>query len=383
MLFRHVALVVLLAASLPGATTQARDDSGRVLFQDDFETDLSNWIVEGRDAVSIHRTATDHGAVLRLQANGDVHALIRGSEKWDNVAVQGEVLFGEDIDSYLGVVYNFRTQGLRRDLGLVYLKHGPRVYLQPNPHRDYNVSRKLYPEFVAPLSGPFKTRVGEWQRFKVEVLDGATHFYVGETATPQLTFPIPEPGPGRLGFQPRSVGGDVWIDNVRVTAIERFSYSGPPQPAPIAPDPAPLRWEVLGPFPATQDAAALANASSGWHPFSLDPRTAIETGRIVDYHGPNTVAYFRTVVRAREAGPATLRLSSIDDLALWLNGRFQGFMPKQENAWADYWSNPAHKGDEQPLTLQAGENRVVIRVRGGTYATGGFYARVEGVGPIG
>jgi hypothetical protein len=122
---------------------------------------------------------------------------------------------------------------------------------------------------------------------------------------------------------------------------------------------------------------AVAAGTPGWRPFPLDPRAAIETGRVIDYHGPNTVAYFKTVVRAREASRATLRLSTIDDLALWLNGRFQGFIPRQENAWADHWSNPAHKGDEVPLHLLAGENSIVLRVRGGTYASGGFFARVE------
>lgn len=377
MALRWVVLIALLAAAAAGAHSQSGSTRARTLFQDDFEGGLSNWIVEGRDAVSIHRTATGHGAVMRLQSNGDVHALIRGSETWGNVAIEGELLFAQDIDSYLGVVYNFRTRGPRTDFGLIYLKYGRRVYLQPNPHRDYNVSRKLYPDYAAQLSGPFKSRVGEWQKFRVEIVEGASHFYAGETETPQLTFPIAEPGPGRLGFQPRSVGGDVWIDNIRVTAIDGFSYSGPPQPASIAPDPTPLQWEVLGPFPATQDNAAVQENSREWRPLSLDSRTAIETGRVIDYHGPNTVAYFRTVVRARESGQAILRLSTIDDLALWLNGRFQGFIPKQDNAWADYWSNPAHRGDEVPLNLNAGANTLVVRVRGGTYASGGFFARVE------
>lgn len=376
-MFSGLALAACFAASLGMVTPQRHEGPPALLFGEDFEGGLGRWIIEGRAFVSIHRTPDTHGAVLRLQSSGDVHALIRGSEKWGNVAVEGDLRFGEDIESYLGFVYNFRSHGQRSDFGLIYLKYGPRVYLQPNPHRDYNVSRKLYPEYVAPLSGPYKARVGEWQKFRVELVDGVSHIYVGEATMPQLTFPIPEPGPGRLGFQPRSVGGEVWIDNVKVTSLKRFSHTGAPQPAPIAPDPSPLRWEVFGPLRATKDAVATDAKSSGWRPFSLDARTALETGRVVDYHGPNTVAYFRTVIDAREAGTAALRLSTIDDLALWLNGRFQGFIPKQDNAWADYWSNPAHKGDEVPLALRSGENRIVIRVRGGTYAAGGFYARVE------
>jgi hypothetical protein len=88
-----------------------------------FEGGLSRWVVEGRDAVSIHRTATSHGAVLRLQSNGDVHALIRGSEAWGNLAIEGELLFPDGADSYLGVAYNFRRRGPRTDFGLLYLKY--------------------------------------------------------------------------------------------------------------------------------------------------------------------------------------------------------------------------------------------------------------------
>jgi hypothetical protein len=55
---RRVAVVALLAALAGGAITQSRDVSSRALFQDDFESGLSKWVVEGRDAVSIHQTAT-------------------------------------------------------------------------------------------------------------------------------------------------------------------------------------------------------------------------------------------------------------------------------------------------------------------------------------
>jgi hypothetical protein len=44
------------------------------------------------------------------------------------------------------------------------------------------------------------------------------------------------------------VGGDVWVDNVTATEIDRFSYGGPPVPAPAYdPDALATRWEVVGP----------------------------------------------------------------------------------------------------------------------------------------
>jgi hypothetical protein len=374
--------MVLLGALVgPGALATQDIPSAAVKFSDDFENGLSRWVVAGEGDVGTHDAGAGHGRVLKLRSNGDVHALIRGSQRWGNVALEGDMLFPETADNYLGVIYNYRECNGRSDFGLVYIKYGRSVYLQANPHRDYNVSRTFYPEFVAPLAGASAVRVGEWQRFRVEVVDGLSHFYVGDLATPQLVFPIPEPGPGMLGLQPRSVGGDVWVDNVTARSIERFSYSAPPSAVvgTLTGAPETLRWEVLGPLPRTEDTVARGTdrASGRWRSFALDPRGAIETGRVIDYHGPNTVAYFRTVVRAGAAGLGVLRVSSVDDLAVWVNGRFNGFIPRQGAAWFDYGRNPDHHGQEETVDLLAGDNLIVIRVRGGTYASGGFYACVE------
>ena len=43
----------------------------------------------------------------------------------------------------------------------------------------------------------------------------------------------------------------------------------------------------------------------------------------------------------------------------------------------DFPSNPAHRGQRIPVPLQRGDNHLVLRVRGGVYASGGFYARME------
>lgn len=67
MSFGHRALVLLFAASFPSATVLARDNSSRVLFQDDFEHGLSKWIIEGRGAVAIHKT----GKLVPSQELGD------------------------------------------------------------------------------------------------------------------------------------------------------------------------------------------------------------------------------------------------------------------------------------------------------------------------
>jgi hypothetical protein len=368
-----VSLWLGVAWMLWATTVQAQALSVR--FTDDFSGGLSKWVLAGGGAVSVHDAGGDHGAVMRLKPDGDVHALIRGSERWGDVAIEGDLLFPEEGDSYLGVIYNFRRRESRTDFGLIYLKFGNRVYLQPNPHRDYNVTRTFYPEYVAPLSGVSGVRVGVWHRFRVEVVGGVAHFFVGDLTRPALIFPIAEPGPGMIGFQPRSVGNEVWVDNVTVRSVAAHSTPSPP----AIPAERGQRWEVYGPLASTDDAVARPprNASGPWRPFALDARGGVETSRVIDYHGPKTVGYFRTRVVADSSGTATLRMSSVDDLAVWVNGSFLGFIGRQAGAWFDFGRNPDHPGEVATIPVVAGTNTIVVRVRGGMYAAGGFFARVE------
>jgi hypothetical protein len=345
-------------------------------FSDDFEAGLGRWDASRPGVVRIAASGDPrHGQVMVLTSDGDdVHALARGTEGWPGVRLEGEVRFATDKASYLGVIYNHRRRGAREDFGVVYLK-SPEGYLQANPHRDRNVGRLIHPEHraAAPIAP------GRWQRFKVEVVGATCHFYVGDAATPQLTFPYFEGTAGRVGLQPRSIGGDVWIDNVTLTPIDRLSYGGPPTPEAFAYHPERLltSWEVLGPLAGDDDDIARRSAGRGWRPFPVDARGAVVTGRLVDHHGPRSVAYLRTRWRSRAGGAATLHLSTVDDLQLWVNGRFRMFVPRGPAAWFDVGDNPAHDGRRIPLALLPGENELVVRVRGGVYTSGAFYARLE------
>ncbi|MGD9902018.1 MAG: hypothetical protein AB7U83_01010, partial [Vicinamibacterales bacterium] len=264
-----------------------------------------------------------------------------------------------------------------QDFGLVYVK-GNGSYLPVNPHRDFNVSRLVYPEGRVALTGPAAVTTGEWQRFAFEVVGTTAHVYVGDLETPQLTFAGFEGATGRFGFQPRSVGGPAWVDDVRVRAIDTLSYSGPPRPAvDYAPDALVTRWQVTGPFVSSRDRVAQAPTTASWRPMPVDARGAVVTGRIVDYHGPDTVAYFRTTIRAGAPMPAVLEMSTVDDLAVWANGAFQGFVARQDAAWFDVGRVAGHAGRRLRLHLRDGDNDVVVRVRGGVYASGGFFARLH------
>jgi hypothetical protein len=380
---QHVRLAATLAlagAWLPPLAVHPAGVSAQVLFTDDFEHGLAQWRLLGPPGAAIRASGdAGHGQVLVLRPNGDVVALMRGSESWTDVRIEGEMLFPEDVDDYLGLVYRHATRGERQDFGLIYVK-GNDGYLQANPHRDFNVSRTLYPELRTPLAGPSAVVTGQWQRFAIEVVGAAAHVYVGATTVPQMTVEGFEGTRGAFGLQPRSVGGPVWVDRVSVRPIARFSYDGPPVPAP-AYDPASLitDWRVAGPFPRTRDALAQRPDDEGaaWRAAAVDRRGAVVTGRMVDYHGPETVAYLRTSLPSATAREAQLELSTVDDLTVWLNGDFVTFVERQPAAWFDVGRTAAHAGRRVPLSLRAGANVVVIRVRGGVYATGGFFARLD------
>ncbi|MCI0413348.1 hypothetical protein L0222_11185 [bacterium] len=352
-----------------------------MLFTDNFEGNLDGWEIFSTPDVVI-RSSNDpsHDKVLVLIPNGDVYALVRGSDRWKGIRMQGDVLFPKDESNYLGIIYNFRTVGGRTDFGNIYIK-GDGSYLQANPHWDFNVGRTLYPEFHVNLSGTAAIRIGEWQHFKVEVIKNECHFYVGDMSTPQLTYPLRSlKTSGHFGLQPRSVGGEVWVDNIVVDSIKTFTYKGPSRPA-ISYETESLltRWEVLGPLERNKDDVPRNTDAKGnsWRSFATDERGAVITAMVTDYQGPRTVAYFRTRFEHGKDEELFLHISTVDDLAVWVNGRFQWFIPRDENAWFDFRKKPEHAGQRIPIPIRKGENQIVVRARGGVYASGGFYACLE------
>ena len=391
------AAILILALAVPASGDEAAGGTGAAerqtaadpssggatrqpaLFEDQFDSGLGRWEILGDgSAATMDSGDPAHGRVLVLSPRGDAFALIRGSERWQGVRMEGEVFFPTDEDSYLGFVYNFQRKGERTDFGVIYIK-GNESYLQANPHRDFNVGRALYGEHRVPLAGSATIHVGRWQRFAVEVIGRICHVYVGDAATPQLTFPWFENERGAIGLQPRSVGDDAWVDNLRVSPLAAFSYEGPPIPG-ASYEPAALltEWSVAGPMARTHDDVARFPDARGarWRPFRTDGRGAVITASVVSYHGPDTVAYFRTRVARRGAGRAILEISTVDDLALWVNGRFHWFIPRATAAWFDFFRAPSHAGQKIPLDLHSGDNDLVLRVRGGVYASGGFFARI-------
>lgn len=392
-----LALTIGLFAAVAAWSHDDPRDSGASMFTDDFSDGLEWWRFPQGDGYQLVETSDpSHGRVLALRtADLQTHALIRDSERWTDVRIEGEVLFPDDVHNYLGFIYRYVDDGRRIDFGSLYIK-GNGSYVQANPHRDTNVGRLVYPERRAMLPGDAAITIGKWQQFALEVVGAEAHLYVGELTAPRLTLRTKEASHGAFGFKPRHPGGEVWIDNIKVLPIDELSYRGPPQPdVPYRRDAFVTDWRVLGPL---EEASAELESGEvlpeqavdddgrqvSWRAFPADHRGAVITGRVAEYRGSRRVAYFHTVLMApREQGrqapstlEAVLEISTADPLALWLNGRFLGFAAAG-TAWWDAGDDPSHPPIRWPVSLQPGTNDLLVRTIGGTYATGGFYLRVR------
>lgn len=114
-----------------------------VRFTDDFEDgDLAGWDLLNPQAIRvIDSNNADHGKVLELQADDAVLALIRDSEQWGAVRLEGDVFFPDDGHNYLAFVYHFEQGERRTDFGSLYLK-GNGSYIRASPWRDIRSQRR-------------------------------------------------------------------------------------------------------------------------------------------------------------------------------------------------------------------------------------------------
>ena len=370
----------------------------QVRFFDDFEHGLSGWRLVGEHAIKIIDSKnSEHKNVLMLQPDGIVYALVKESDNWGGVRIDGEVLFPTNGQNYFGLIYNYTQTNSRSDFGEIYLK-GNGSYLRVNPWRDGNVSRLLYEEYKTPLRNDQAIQINKWHKFRAEIIGSACHFYVNDMTIPKITFALFEHSSGLVGFQPRIVGDPVWIDNIKIISINDFSYNGPNIPdIDYELDSLITNWEVIGPLrkplPELEWSAdpSISNLQIDevnyiWKPFEVDARGAVITGRVTEYVGDRPVAYFRTVLQADTPKTVILHFSTVDEIALWVNGRYNGFvyrdgymsLPENDwNAWYDFYKNPDHAGSKVPIELKSGLNQILIRVRNGQFASGGFFVKVE------
>jgi len=363
------------------------------VFEDDFERSLARWDLTQSDFISIVDSGDAvHGNALRLDAGGpEVYALIKGSEAWGTVRITGMVMFPEDVHNYLGFIWGFRPKNGRTDFGSAYIK-GNGSYIRVNPRYDGNPGRAYHEEYRTPLEGESAVVIGRWQPFAIEVSGTLAHLYFGDMSQPKVTYDyIGEAG--AFGFKPRVVGGAVLLDDIVVERLDALNYQGSPLPE-IEYDTGGriLReWHVLGPTvglhpelarspePTTMTVRE-ATRELRWRPFETDPRGAVVTARVVEFRGEATRAYFATEVEVDSPGDYVLALSTVDDLAVWIDGRFEGYAGRSRFAWYDFLDNPEHTSRPLGLTLGAGRHSILIEVRGALYAGGAFFAAFHPAG---
>lgn len=385
-------LVVGVCLLANAACQVANPSASDLLFSDDFEQGLQQWELSGKHR--IHRIDSQdpaHGKVLALHPGGDnIYALVKGSEGWNHYRVEGDVLFPEDEQNYLGFIYHYNQRHTRVDYGCIYIK-GNGSYIRVNPHRDGLVARTIYEEYKTDLTGASAIVIGQWQRFKAEVVDSVVHFYVGDMDTPKVTFDHYEFSSGRVGFEPRIYGSPVWIDNIKISAIETLSYQGGILPAAITykPEQFITQWHTIGPFRRRVETIEadgylpekpyrIGIEPYRWTSFSADGRGSMVSGRIFEYPSAKSLVYFHAEITSEQARETLLQFSSTNHLTVWLNGKAIGEIEPTYRAWHDFLEVPDHQAGELRIELEQGANQLMLLAKsvGLDYTGDGFYVHL-------
>ncbi|MCP5101816.1 MAG: hypothetical protein GY950_00470 [bacterium] len=383
-----------------------------ISFKDDFENGAAHWDFTNPARIGIKDSGDPaHGKVLSLRSGGaGVYALIKGSDNWSNIRVEGEVYFPFDSLHYMGLIYNYNVVGDRVDFGSIfflgpfgddfdtYYKNYQAYMTDPpensagnvilvNPHRDGNASRLLYTEYWVGLKGESRLKTGEWHRFKAEIMGPKCHFYVGDMKTPRVTFDYFEYSSGKVGFKPRFVGSECRLDNIEVASIGEFSYKGPGLPAGRLYKPERLitQWEVIGPFAKRMKEIEKEGFQPGksyvyqnkplkWKPFAADGRGCVVSCRVTKRFNGKFYSYFHTAIQSDSKKEVRLQFSTANNLEVWVDNVLKGEAARGFTVWHDFWYNPGHQGTGITVTLKPGLNHIVVLVKGGRYGGDGFYA---------
>lgn len=403
-------LGVLLMVGLLMSVTLSGDT---INFYDDFENGSGKWEFTTPFKIAIKDSGDPaHGKVLAMSTGGPmVYALVKGSDDWTNVRIEGDLCFPQGFSHYLGIIYNYREIKDRADFGSVFVygryldptnpwtqgktEVPPKMdfigdIILPNPHRDSNACRLLYPEYKVELKGDDTVKPGHWYRFKLETIGNECHFYLHDMKNPKLTFAHHEFDSGKVGFKPRYGGYPTWVDNVRITSIDKFAYQGPVVPAGIVyhRDKMINRWHALGPvceqLTAVEEGGYDPKATytnygrvHKWQDLDTDDRGCLHPGRVIDRFSGNWYGYFHTEIVSDQDKDVTLEFSSANRLTPWLNGEPLAVVSPSKRIWHDYLVNPEHKGTTVKARLKKGKNQLLMLVRGGRYGGDGFYTALR------
>lgn len=377
---KHIIVIFFLILS--------RGIYGQTLFHDDFEADSGQWEYQEPGIAEIVKTEDlTHGSVLKLTPNRTAECvLIKDSDKWESIVIKGKALFPSDQHDYLGLVYNYHEAD-RIDFGCIYIK-GKGSYIRVNPHRDGNASRALYEEYKTALTGNAEIKVNQWFSFKAEIIGSECHFYVTDMEKPKVVFKYFEFPKGKIGFKPRLVGGEVWLDNISVDQIEDFSYSIATglNKIPYRQDLMINDWKALGPFnkriaeveKSKENVPIVIDGQAyNWSDFATDARGCLLAGKLCRYSTNEKTAYFSTDIDSEKNTQTEIQFSSLNNLHIWVNSKYVGVIEAQKHAWFDSFQKPEHAGNSLPILLRKGTNRILVLVEGGNYSGDGFYSHMK------
>lgn len=358
------------------------------LFYESFENGLINWQYTDSNIVQLFETQdTLHNTILKLIPNRTSDCLlIKNSDQWDSVMIEGEVLFPTNQHNYLGLVYNYQKRE-RKDFGCIYIK-GNGSYVRVNPHRDGNASRALYEEYKTKLKEDRAIIINKWIPFKAEIIGSEIHFYVKNMSEPVVVFNDLEFSNGMIGFKPRFAGAECWLDNIKVRKIVEFSNSDKYSCKSHVYEKENMlyNWHAIGPFNKRLNEIETANSENSvildknnynWFKFDTDARGCIVAGKICRYTTNEKFAYFSTTISYDKATKANLMFSTLNNLHVWVNSEYLGMVDKQKYAWYDFDTNMDHNGRSIPVIFKKGTNRILILVEGANYSGDGFYSKIK------
>jgi len=356
-----------------------------LMFSDDFETDLRHWDLIEPALVKIvgEARSANHALMLTPKAGGFSHVLLRGSEEYQNVRMEGRFLFPTEGHGYLGFIYNHQSSENRTDFGCVYVKSNG-SYIRMSPHYDGNPSWRLYEELKINLDGAQQIQTGVWYQFRLDVISNYAHLYVNDMSTPVAEFDLFFGTKGALGLEARPGRGEpVWVDEIRVYELPS-NTDVPQEQETLASTFA--NWETYGGVAGTVDSTTAIPEfrDSEWRRISPDRRGAVITGRLTQFtSGDDDIVYLRAKLNVDDPpAPGWLAFSSANQLDIWLNGRYRGSVAPDSYIWADHATSAVHPGARLPVEPVAGENEVILRVHGDTFAAGGFFAQFLKTGEI-
>ena len=397
-----IVLLLLPAAPALGEASgepnrEAMGNEGALLFEDDFESGSIGWIVSDPEHVRIVDSPDGgRGHVLQLTPAGSlipavvrrlrslppaepVFALIAGSDSWTAYRLEGKLYFPKANDSYLGVIYHYNEVQGRADFGSIYAIAKPDArYVRVNPHFDWNPARALYEELRVDLPEPMVLGPRRWVGFALEVVRREAHFFVGDDPSPRVTFSSFDAEQGLVGLGPRSIGGTVLVDDIRVRPIPTHRYQGAARPRQLAPGSRGLltEWEATGPFREPQAPIERGEDRATWASFPTDERGAVVSARLLEHGSGRPFGYFRTRVRFAEA--SRVELSTSVPVSIWLDGEPAdlhgpgvGVLDFRRVAWFDF-----REGPQTWIEVPQGDHELLVRVET-DYSGVGFLARTR------